>query len=98
MSFFYNPNEIVADLKYLTCRIYFYESKNINLLISALPLLLCEAMSVYTLIRFYRFYKRHPEEMTRRLMCEIKSASHLVPLRVYVLLQPCYCQGDLQNV
>ena len=85
----------MADLKYLTCRVYFYENKNINLLISALPLLLCEAMSIYTLVRFYRFYKRHPEETTRRLMCELKSAGHLVPLRLHVLLQPGHCARDL---
>lgn len=71
------------------------ENTMVNAVITMSPLIFCEVISIITLIKFYRFYKVHPEDITKKLMCRLTSANRVVPLHLLHLQPRLAGQGFL---
>jgi len=78
---------IVYDHAHLVCKYTFSSTLYLNNLVIYLPLILSELISIITIIMFYRFYKTHPEDITRKIMCKLNSSDCLVSCDFF-LLQP----------
>lgn len=60
------------DSERMECVLNYRFSRNIDFYSSIVPLSLCLAISLYTLLRCYILFRKFPEEMTRALLSEIK--------------------------